>query len=79
MMFVPVRTTAPLMQSILPSATAAVFIVTDVSASIFPLKIVDPPMVAELPICQKMLLAFAPPLRMMLPPAPPTVVRAEAI
>lgn len=35
-------------------------------------------MVAELPTCQKTLLGCAPPLSMILPPAPPIVVKLDA-
>ena len=79
MMFVLVITTEPFLASILPVAVAPEFIVMEVRASIVPLKEVPSPIVAELPVCQKMFLACAPPESIMLPPAPPTVVKSEAI
>src|ERR1700719_2545230 len=47
----------------LPSTTAPVFNVIDTAASTFPLKSVVVSIVAEVPTCQKMLLALAPPAR----------------
>jgi hypothetical protein len=53
--------TAPFRASARPSISVApVFIVIDASARMFPLKDVFVPNVAELPICQKTLHAWAP-------------------
>ena len=79
MMLVLVMTTAPFKASILPTALAPEFMVIEVRASTFPLKEVPSPIVAELPVCQKIFLACAPPVSIMLPPAPPTVVKPDAI
>ena len=78
-MFVWVMTTAPFLASILPTAVACEFIVMDVKANTFPWNEVKSPMMAELPVCQKIFLAWAPPVRITLPPAPPTVVKPDAI
>ena len=78
-MFVLVKTTAPFLASILPTAVAPEFIVMDVKANTFPWNEVKLPMMAELPVCQNIFLACAPPVRITLPPAPPTVVKADAI
>ena len=47
----------------LPFSVAAVTIVIEALARMVPTNVVDAPMVAELPTCQKMLDALAPPLR----------------
>ena len=75
----PDNTTAPFLASNLPSIVAVVFIVMEVNASMFPLNEVPLPMVAELPTCQVTFLAWAPPLRITFPPAPPMVVKSDAI
>jgi len=49
------RVTAPLRASMRPSTVAAVTSVIDVSARMEPRKVVLPPIVAELPTCQKTL------------------------
>jgi len=55
------RVTAPFRASARPCRLTPLFSVIDVSASMFPLKIEFVPRVAELPTCQKMFLAWAPP------------------
>src|ERR1017187_4034058 len=55
--------TAPVRARARPSSAAPVAIVTDAWAKMVPLKIEFVPRVAELPTCQKMLAAFAPPMR----------------
>jgi hypothetical protein len=52
--------TAPLRANTRPMMSAPVFIVIEVSARMFPTKLVVVPRVAELPTCQKTLQAFAP-------------------
>ena len=61
----------------LPSRVAPVVSVMDWSAIMVPLKTEFVPRVAELPTCQKMLAAWAPPARITCRPA--VVVRVEAI
>lgn len=72
-------TTAPFIHNILPTADAPEFIVTEVNAKILPLNEVKSPTVAELPVCQNIFFACAPPIKMTLPPAPPIVVKPDAI
>ena len=55
---------APTWAIALPSIVELAFIVTDAYAIMVPSKTEDVPRVAELPTCQKMFLACAPPLRM---------------
>ena len=55
--------TAPFRASALPFSVAPVVSVMDVSARMLPLKVELVPRVAELPTCQKMLCAWAPPAR----------------
>ena len=57
------KVTAALRASALPSRLAPVFTVIEASAMMVPLKTEYVPRVAELPICQKMFLAWAPPAR----------------
>ena len=54
----------------LPSIMLLVFIVMAWSAMIVPLKTEDVPRTAEVPTCQKMFLACAPPARMTFIPLP---------
>ena len=61
--------TAPVCVNNLPSTTAPVFAEMDIAAMIFPLKIDVVPRVAELPTCQKILAALAPPARTTCVPA----------
>jgi hypothetical protein len=56
--------TSPLSANTLPSTVALVVNVIDVKAKMFPTKIEPVPMVAELPICQKILHACAPLMRL---------------
>src|ERR1051326_6788792 len=60
-----------------PSTVAPVVTVIEAKARMFPLKTEPVPRVAELPTCQKMWAAWAPPLRMTWRPA--VVVRVDAI
>src|ERR1035441_8190259 len=55
--------TLPARANALPSSVAPVTIVIDCAAIMVPLKTDPPPIVAELPTCQKMLAGRAPPLR----------------
>jgi hypothetical protein len=55
--------TAPLRANNLPSTVAPVFAVIDVKARTLPAKLEFVPRVAELPICQKTLHAWAPLMR----------------
>src|SRR4030095_6911862 len=71
------KVTAPLRANSLPSTAAPVVTVMEVKARMFPLKPEVVPRVAELPTCQKMLAAWAPPLRITCRPA--VVVSVEAI
>ena len=57
------RVTAPVLARHLPSSFAPVLNVIDCIASIVPLNTDVVPNVAEEPTCQKMLEAFAPPLK----------------
>src|SRR4051812_16501087 len=68
---------APVCVRARPSITAPVFNEMDMEARMFPLKIDVVPRVAELPTCQKILAALAPPERTILVPA--NVVRVEPI
>lgn len=67
--------TAPFRASTRPSTVAPVVKVIDVRAMIVPLNAEPVPIVAELPICQKMLQDCAPPMRTTLLPV--AVVRVE--
>lgn len=69
--------TAPIRASARPFSVAPVFSVMDWSARIEPMKLDVVPIVAELPTCQKMFEALAPPLRITL--RPEVVVSVEAI
>ena len=69
--------TAPFLASALPSSVAPVLKEIDCIAMMVPLKTEVVPKVAELPTCQKMLDANAPPLRITF--RPDVVVRVEAI
>ena len=55
--------TAPVRASALPFSVAPVSIVMDILANMVPSNTEYVPSVAELPTCQKMLAAVAPPLR----------------
>jgi len=57
------KVTAPLRARALPFSVAPLVTVMEVSARMLPLKVELVPRVAELPTCQKMLLAFALPAR----------------
>ena len=61
----------------LPFTAEPLFTVMDTAAKIFPLKMVVVPKVAELPTCQKIFFACAPPLKTMLVPG--SVVSVEPI
>src|SRR5438477_537598 len=61
----------------LPLTMAPLFTVMETAARIFPLKTLVVPKVAELPTCQKMFFAWAPPLKTMLVAG--SVVSVEAI
>ena len=69
--------TAPVLANPLPSSVAPVLKVIDCMAITVPLKTEVVPKVAELPTCQKILEANAPPLRITL--RPDVVVRVVAI
>lgn len=69
--------TDPVLANTLPSTVAPVFNVMDCMASTVPLNTLVVPNVAELPTCQKMLDAKAPPLRITL--RPDVVVSVVAI
>src|SRR5437667_5595831 len=71
------KVTAPFRANSLPSTAAPVVTVMDVKARMFPLKTEVVPRVAELPTCQKILAAFAPPLRITW--RPEVVVSVDAI
>src|ERR1043165_6286422 len=71
------KVTAPVSANARPSTTAPVVTVMEAIAKIFPLKTEVVPSVAELPTCQKMLAALAPPLRITWRPV--VVVSVEAI
>ena len=76
-MVFPAMVIPPFLASALPSSVAPVLNVMDCIAITVPLKTEVVPKVAELPTCQKMLEAEAPPLRLTL--RPEVVVREEAI
>ena len=69
--------TAPVLANALPSSVAPVLKVMDSIAKTVPLKTEVVPKVAELPTCQKMFDANAPPLRITL--RPDVVVSEDAI
>lgn len=71
------KVTAPFRAKTLPVTVALVFRVMEVKAKIFPLKLVVVPSVAELPVCQKTLQAWA--LFMRLTLLPLAVVIVEPI
>ena len=62
----PLKVTAPVCASARPSMVELAFIVMEAYAIMVPLKSEDVPRVAELPTCQKMFLACAPPVKMTL-------------
>jgi hypothetical protein len=70
------RVTAPVEASALPFSVAPVVRVTEVSATMVPFKVEVVPRVAELPTCQTMLWAWAPPANNNVAIA---VMRVEAI
>jgi hypothetical protein len=72
----PLNVTAPVWASALPSIVELAFIVMDAYAIMVPLKFEDVPRVAELPTCQKMFLACAPPIKMTSRPTPTVSVLA---
>ena len=76
-MVLPAIVTAPVLANALPSSVAPVLKVMDCIAITVPLKTEVVPNVAELPTCQKMLDANAPPLRITL--RPDVVVSVDAI
>src|SRR5450759_36217 len=76
-MVFPAIVTPPVLSKSLPSSVAPVLKVMDCSAITVPLKTEVVPNVAELPTCQKMLAAVAPPLRITL--RPDVVVSEDAI
>ena len=63
---VPLKVTPAEKANALPSMVLLVSIVMDWSAIMVPLKMENVPRVAEVPTCQKMFLACAPPARMTL-------------
>ena len=67
----------PFLAKARPSSVVPILKVIDCIAITFPLKIVVVPNVAELPTCQKIFEALAPPLKITL--RPDVVVREEAI
>src|ERR1051325_5511268 len=69
--------TAPVRANSRPSTAAPVVTVMEAKARMFPLKTEVVPSVAELPTCQKMLAALAPPLRITW--RPEVVVSVDAI
>ena len=71
------KVTAPVRANSRPSTAAPVVTVMEAKARMFPLKTEAVPSVAELPTCQKMLAALAPPLRITW--RPEVVVRVDAI
>ena len=71
------KVTAPFRAKARPCSVAPVVSVMEVKARMFPLKTEPVPRVAELPTCQKMLAALAPPLRITW--RPDVVVRVDAI
>ena len=62
----PLNMTAPFCARALPSKVEPAFIVMEAYAMIVPLKTEEVPSVAELPTCQKMFLAWAPPVKITL-------------
>ena len=76
-MVLPAMVTPAVLAKALPSRVAPVFNVMDCIAITVPLKTGVVPKVAELPTCQKMLDASAPPLRITL--RPEVVVSDDAI
>ena len=76
-MVLPAIVTAPVLANALPSSVAPVLKVMDCIAITVPLKTEVVPKVAELPTCQKMLDASAPPLKITL--RPDVVVSVVAI
>ena len=76
-MTLPAIVTAPVLANALPSSVEPVLNVMDCIAITVPLKTEVVPKVAELPTCQKMLEANAPPLRITL--RPDVVVSVVAI
>jgi hypothetical protein len=76
-MVLPIIVTPPVNANALPSSVAPVLKVMDCIAMTVPLKTEVVPKVAELPTCQKMLDASAPPLRITL--RPDVVVSVDAI
>ncbi len=76
-MVLPAIATAPFLARALPSSVAPVLKVMDCNAITVPLKTEVVPNVADVPTCQKMLEAEAPPLSMTL--RPDVVVSVEAI
>ena len=76
-MVFPAIVIPPILANALPSRVAPVLKVIDCIARTVPLNTVVVPKVAELPTCQKMLEAIAPPLRITL--RPDVVVRVDAI
>src|SRR5688572_8101363 len=73
----PAMVIAPVLANALPSSVAPVLSVIDCIAITVPLKTEVVPNVAELPTCQKMLEANAPPLKITL--RPDVVVSVDAI
>ena len=73
----PAIITAPVLANALPSSVAPVSKVMDCIVKIVPLKTEVVPKVVELPTCQKILDAKAPPLRITL--RPDVVVSDDAI
>src|SRR5688572_23497453 len=76
-MVLPAIVTPPVLANALPSSLAPVLSVIDCIAITVPLKTEVVPNVAELPTCQKMLDANAPPLKITL--RPEVVVSEDAI
>ena len=76
-MVFPAIVIVPVLASALPSSVAPVSNVMDCIAITVPLKTEVVPKVAELPTCQKILVARAPPLRITL--RPDVVVSVDAI
>jgi len=76
-MVLPAIVTPPVLANPLPSRVAPVLKVMDCIAKTVPLKTEVVPKIAELPTCQKMLDANAPPLRITL--RPDVVVSVDAI
>ena len=64
---VPLNVTAPVCTSALPFMVELAFMVMEAYAMMVPLKTEEVPSVAELPTCQKMFLAWAPPVKITLP------------